>query len=231
MTVPIPINVKCAVCGKISEQFVLSSTIYLGSSDLDTRPPELARSSMELWLQVCPHCGYVAPNISKHIRGAKKVVKSEQYQKLVSTLDLSNYERERPRLEVKFLCYSLIQENAKNYVEAGWAQVKAAWACDDQGADELAKDHRLKAVEFFNKAKEMGYKFADDRVTEHIILTDVLRRAGKFKSALGTLRDGLSMNPDGLALKILKFEKALIEREDSATHTVEEADNTALDLD
>jgi endogenous inhibitor of DNA gyrase (YacG/DUF329 family) len=60
-------TVKCSVCGQDSEQGIIMSTNSFGSMDLDMRPPEMERSSMDLWLQECPHCGYVANSLETPI--------------------------------------------------------------------------------------------------------------------------------------------------------------------
>ena len=56
-------TVKCYVCGKESKQTVLGSTNSFGSQDLDLRPPEMMRGTMEYWAHECPYCGYIAKNI------------------------------------------------------------------------------------------------------------------------------------------------------------------------
>ena len=56
---------KCAVCGKISAHFEVTSTNTFGAPDLDTRPPEMMRSTMDMWVQECPSCGYLSGGSEK----------------------------------------------------------------------------------------------------------------------------------------------------------------------
>ena len=75
----IDIERKCWVCGEMSEQAGLASTNRFGSPDLDLRPPEMERSTMEWWLEECPHCGYVANDLSEKTDITKDWLKNNQY--------------------------------------------------------------------------------------------------------------------------------------------------------
>ena len=69
----------CYVCGKMSEQMVLVSTNQFGYPDLDLRPPEMERSTMDWWIEECPHCGYVAPDLSEKTAITKEWLNNGQY--------------------------------------------------------------------------------------------------------------------------------------------------------
>ena len=51
MTLIRNVELKCAVCGKNSQQKWLSSTNIQGFPDLDMRPPEMKRSTIDTWVQ------------------------------------------------------------------------------------------------------------------------------------------------------------------------------------
>ena len=68
------ISAECVICGKESEHTSITSSNAMGSPDLDLRPPEMQRSTMEWWLQECPACGYVAPDISESVASIKAIV-------------------------------------------------------------------------------------------------------------------------------------------------------------
>jgi ribosomal protein L37E len=53
-------EVTCANCGAQSSHATLGSTNEFGSPDLDLRPPQMMRATMNAWLQECPACGLVA---------------------------------------------------------------------------------------------------------------------------------------------------------------------------
>ena len=79
---------------------MLGSTSTFGSPDLDLRPAEMQRSTMEVWLQVCPHCRYIAPAISQQV-GDLSFVATAEYG---TTLD----DRRFPELARRFLAYALL---------------------------------------------------------------------------------------------------------------------------
>ncbi len=53
MTTIIEIDVTCAVCGMKQTVQEMGSTSSFGAMDLDTRPPELRRSTMHFWRHEC----------------------------------------------------------------------------------------------------------------------------------------------------------------------------------
>jgi len=56
---------KCTVCGIEERYNIVFSSSTLGSPDLDLRPAEMKRSTMEFWIQECPKCGYVSKTVSE----------------------------------------------------------------------------------------------------------------------------------------------------------------------
>ena len=58
---------------------------------------------------------------------------------------------------------------------------------------------------------------------EEALLSDLLRRSGQFEKAIIICNQGLNNNPEGIINDILRFEKTLIEQEDTSCHSVSEA--------
>ena len=176
---------KCTVCGEKSEHTEWRSTNAFGSHDLDTRPPEMERSTIRMWVQTCPSCGYCAPTISRRIKGASEIVFSDLYQRQLNSPEF-------PRLVNAFLCHSLLEEHRGKYGEAGWSGIYAAWACDDAGLEIGAKKCRWRAGELLKKALERGQRFGEQRGAEEALLVDLLRRSSQFEEALKICNEGLS---------------------------------------
>lgn len=216
MTTIEQVEKKCAICGEKSFYFVLGSTNSFGSPDLDTRPAEMARSTMEMWIQTCPACGYCNPDISETTRKNAEIVRSDSYQRQLKI-------RKKTGLARAFLCYSLIQENNGDYLGAAWSNVNAAWACDDARSKPGAIECRTKAVTLFKKAKENGQKLGEQVGAGEAILVDLLRRSGKFKLALKTCDDGLKQKPKKLISDVLRFQKNRITRSDVDRYTIQDA--------
>ena len=117
-------TVKCYVCRKESKQTVLGSTNSFGSQDLDLRPPEMMRGTMEYWAHECPYCGYIAKNIDIG------TVVTEAWLARVEFINANNIEFES---ELAKRCYKeyLINLEDKNIYRAFAVILNAAWACDD----------------------------------------------------------------------------------------------------
>ena len=56
---------ECVICGAQGEFGWILSTNKFGLPDLDLRPPEMYRSTINLWIQRCHGCGFCAPDISE----------------------------------------------------------------------------------------------------------------------------------------------------------------------
>ncbi len=216
MTTEVKVVKKCSVCGESSEHYVITSTSYFGSSDLDTRPPELLRYSIKMWIQLCPSCGFSAPDISEKIENAKDIVFSKSYQ---NQLNNPNF----PKTANAFLCYSMICENINDFKKAGWGCVQAAWICDDEKKDDIAKICRKKAIELFKKAIENGEKISEEPGGDEAILVDLLRRSGEFEEAFKICESTLEKKVSDIIKDVLIFQKFLIEKEDLDCYTIDDA--------
>jgi hypothetical protein len=221
MTLAVQKEKKCAVCGKASMHGYLASTSVLGPSDLDSRPAPMLRSAIRYKIQACPSCGYCASDISEMVEKAPEIIRSDSYQQQLNNSEF-------PRLANRFLCNSLIQEGVGEYKNAGWLSVHAAWVCDDagDGFDASAKNCRKRAVALFQKVKEKRenlYKRAGD---DEALMTDLLRRAGEFESALSICEEGLKKEPEKIVLCILQLEKALIQNQDVGCYTIPEIEES-----
>ena len=210
---------ECFICGETNKYPVLGSTNRFGSSDLDTRPPEMMRSTMSLWIQCCPSCGYCAPDISDGPQIAAQVIKSDSY--LKQKTDHTN-----PELATKFLCGSIIQEVAGEYSDAGWEAVRAAWVCDDAKARTNADVSRQRAVRLFDQARTKGTNFAEGSGVEEAILADLLRRSGDFEKVGMVCEQGLKKEPEEIVKKILLFQQSLSSKKDAECYTIEEMDES-----
>ena len=209
-------EVTCAVCGETSTFPVLNSTNSMGYADLDTRPPEMQRSTMPMWVQRCPGCGYCSSDISYADKGVKEIVESDEYQTQLSDPAF-------PELADTFLCKAIIDEAQESHSLAGWDCLHAAWVCDDAGS-ESASTCRLRAIGFFQTGMEEQQEIFEDPEpgAVYAFLADILRRAGAFDRARDACQAGLEEEPEGMTADLINFQLALINNSDSACHTLEE---------
>ena len=216
MTTVLKEIIQCAVCGERSEHFTVGSTNTFGWMDLDTRPPEMMRSTINMWIMVCPSCGYCSMDISKCAEKSPELVRSPAYQRQLKNPQF-------PDTANAFLCSSLIKELAGQDAMAGWDSIHAAWVCDDAGSDISARACRKKAVVLLQKAREKGQSFAAADGGSEALITDLLRRSGLFIKALKICNEGLrNHRTDAIFLDLLRFQKTLILKKDTACHTVAE---------
>ncbi len=209
-------SVACGNRGHVFTHHTLGSTYAFGSPDLDTRPPELQRSTMHAWIQRCPSCGYCSRDVAEFDSRFRPVIESAPYR---SELGDARY----PELASTFICAGMLAEAGKQQADAGWAYLHAAWTLDDANKDELARVWRGRAVDKFLAVLNDGQLITEQPGGSEAIVTDCLRRAGRGTEALPIIERGLSQSYDEVIHKILVLERGLIERGDTGRHLIKEA--------
>jgi hypothetical protein len=171
---------------------------------------------LPFWVQRCPHCGYCADNITSIHDHAVDFVRGEAYQQYLN--DPAYPEKAR-----EFLCYAEILSHVGQLADAGWSALHAAWTCDDAGDDPAAIRSRVRALGFWQRGKQSGQAFGDDVPMEFALVTDLYRRAGQFEAAVVTCSEALDAEDlPPILEQLLRREKALIDRKDTARHSVRE---------
>ena len=204
-----PETVRCAVCGKKSEQYVLISTNTFGSPDLDLRPPEMERSTMVYWVQKCPRCGYVAESLEDVPKINAPFLKTDEYQKCLGLTFQSE-------LAKTFFRQYLIQVAERNAEKAFYAALHAAWACDDAEDEENSVLCRKYALADVDKLIEKA-----DNETLSVQRADLLRRAGLFEKVIEEYED--HVYSDDTLNRIALFQVMKSYEQDSACYTVADA--------
>lgn len=216
MTTHITIEKRCGHCGAVGQFTGVTSTSAFGSSDLDTRPPPMQRSTLSTWVQRCAECGCCAPDVSTVLGPAASVVREAPYQAQRRDTDF-------PELANSFLCWSILAKALDDLAGAGWALIHAAWACDDSGHEASAAVCRRKAAAALTAAAAEGQPIADEKRAETAILVDLLRRAGDPEAARSVLSSiGGEPSTDVIG-HVLAFQAVLLDRGDQGCHTVAEA--------
>lgn len=210
-------TITCAVCGASVECTILMSTNAFGSPDLDLRPPEMQRSTLGSWLQECTECGYVAGDISIATDGAREIIASSEYRKLLADDQL-------PEIADIFHRFSLLQTSDSR--ECGIAKLRAAWACDDAGAGSLAQQYRSDAADRLLELRP--FEDSEDGASLGTMLVDVLRRASRHGEALDLIHELNTMtvvSSNETVGRVLVFQQALCREEDIGCHTIADARN------
>ena len=212
---------KCSVCGTEKEYRVLTSTNAFGPSDLDTRPPEMQRSTMSMWVQECPSCGYVADEISDPCEVSPEFLKSEGY------LTCEGHKL-KSKLASSFYRLSMIQQESNHIMGAFFAMLHGAWACDDAKDYAGALACREKAASLATELIDGGTLKASGRENIMLMRADILRRAGRFEDVIRLYSD-VKFEAEGNNLEVmnavLEFELELARRKDTTCYTVKDALN------
>lgn len=200
------ITVKCAHCGKESEQTTVYSSSSFGNMDLDTRPP-MSGMTLQYELQECPHCHFCNNTIADATNIPESF--SPEYDALSKDNAISKAAK-------KFLLAAMLRSQLGDNLKAGEYYLKAAWVFDDENAQGSATDARKLAATHFRKHVD-----ATDDGDVAIMLVDVLRRAGDFNAA-ADLINLIGDTEDDLLNNVLAFEKSLISKNDTSCHNMGE---------
>lgn len=211
-------SLVCFVCEHEDHYSSLASTSAFGSADLDMRPAEPERSSIQYLMQRCAECGYCAPDIEEGIAkiNCLSVVRSGMY-------SFRLQDPSCPELANSFLCRALLEIEAENNLQAAWSLIHAAWVCDDAGLDRQAALWRTDAATFINRTLRSGQEFTAQKGAETAIQVDLLRRAGRPKDAQDLIDTRGPSFSDPMIQQILTFQAGLIARQDRGCYRVEDA--------
>lgn len=179
MTTFSQVSFTCACCGSPSEGVVLSSTNAFGSMDLDMRPPPMQRDTLAQQIHQCSECGYCSPDLEDAEGIDPAVVHGRDYQSISTNLGY-------PPLARRFLAYAHLAAVAGDHRSTAWAMLRAAWVCDDTGAEYVDQSVtcRNRVSEALHGLHAQRETFTNDQQTDGILRLDVLRRAGRFDEAI-----------------------------------------------
>jgi hypothetical protein len=201
----------CAVCGGLSNQCRLTSTNSFGSPDLDLRPAGMARHTLGMRIQVCPHCGYAAGDISRSADVTREWLKNEIYQ----TCSGIAFES---RTAKAYFRRSLIARQTGDEREEFAALRCAAWVCDDAGERAAAAVCRKMAAEIVGKLLA-----ADSENTGlWVMKADMMRRAGMFEQMIEEY--GRIFLNDPPLDRLLDFEREKAAAHDDGRYTLDDAE-------
>lgn len=208
MTTITRIPVQCPICRSKWESPAVMSTNAFGSMDLDTRPPEMKRSTMCYWLQECHECGYVATDMNEKPPVERAFLAEENY----VTCDGFSFENS---LAKSFYRHHLIMLEAGDALTAIHSLLHAAWVCDD-ASDNNSILLRTKLADIMEEYLKTHYdEFLD------IMRADALRRSGQFTRLIEEYER--KEYSEALLIKIIKYEVSLALNEDDGCYTVSDA--------
>lgn len=179
-------TLKCACCGKESEQEVILSFTTMGSPDLDYRQTGMASRAFTYALQICPECNYVATNIAEKFPDSLMAQKKEFYKEAVeesNKLGLDNDVK-------KFYLMGLVDEEAGNQEQASDNYLCAYWLTE-------RTDEKL-ATRFLKRTISLRSKNYN-KLSKKIALQtlDLMRRNGNFDEVVSECKELLEKGKIG----------------------------------
>jgi len=210
---------ECYVCGTKSHYMVIGSTNSFGSSDLDTRPAEMSRSTIYQSIQRCPACGYSAHDLSKGDEDSsvlEKLLKSDEYQRILNN-------KKMPDEANTFMAMSYLSQKQNDFISSAWESIQAAWICDDKKKSDLSKQCRDDAVLKIDRGKKESQKLSEQSGVTEAITIDLLRRAGRFEEGFDLIQKTKTLDMENIIQQVIGYEEQLICSGDIDVHTVEEA--------
>lgn len=215
MTTTIEVERTCAVCDATNSFPSIMSTNRMGVPDLDTRPPEMERSTITFWVQRCPDCGYCRSRIERGSKRMQEVIQSDDYLAQLDSEDL-------PEKANEFLCNAIIAENRGDILSSAWAAIHAAWICDDLRDLEGSRKCRDQAIEILYGHID---NIEDGELQSEMIAVqcDLLRRNSRFEEASGMARIGLQKPPSENIQLVLKYQIHLAQQHEEDSHTMDKA--------
>lgn len=203
-------KLKCALCGTEGSYSILYSTNCFGPCDLDTRPAPMERDTLSVQIQVCQNCGYSNYDITTlDYPNVKEIVKSKKYQDILNT--------NLPTTAKNFYLFATIAEENKENGVAGYALLKAAWACDDCMELELAMEFRKKSI-----INYLNYLKKNETDETKLILLDLYRRTKQFDKVIEYASNINFVKENELFDKIRDCEIRLSQIQDSDCHNLGE---------
>lgn len=210
MTLIDEVKMNCSVCGKSSLQPVLMSSNQMGYQDMDTRPSEMYRSTMETWILECPHCGYVASSLDDDLIISSAYLKSPEY-KTCKGIEFKS------SLAEKFYKQYLIENEKFEEIDSFFAILHCAWACDDAKDQENSKLARKIAIKIVNQL----VKYKEKDITDLIVMkADLLRRIGEFDQLIKEYKN--FRTEEEILNKIIMFQLEKAQEKDSKCYTLRE---------
>lgn len=200
-------EVVCSVCGTKSSHTVITKIQADGVPDMDLRPPEPHRSSMELWVMECPECGYCNGNLETPFDAERSYFDSKEYK------TLGGLKTENPIVS-RFVKKALNCLKNRDYAEAVQSYLYGAWVCDDENNNEISEECRTEALNIMENSNLSD----DDNFL--LLRADLLRRNRKFDTVISDYSERFFEVP--LMLLASQYQVKLAKNEDCAVHKMSE---------
>ena len=201
-------TIVCNCCGKRFQAKLLKGFFNEHPLGLDGNPHHPAAYDR---VTACPHCGYSSSNMNAAVSAEiRSIVNSSKYKDVLGNPFFDDTTK-------KLLLAGHIAAKKADYLEAAYCYLMAMWHFSEIDSDKVG-NAREKAITYFSRYLSQT---RDDEMA--LVLIDLLRQASRFEEAAETassLEEYVST--DAGVMRMLMFEKSLIEKKDTSTHSVKE---------
>lgn len=208
-------QVICANCKTKSDQLVKEQPEITGSPDLDLRPAPARRQTMDQWVQECPNCKLMCPDLANPPTGVADVVAHPDYVAMAADTKAHPLVR-------KFRAWAYVAEKAGMWADAGFAHLHAAWVADDAKDTSLAAMQRHMAAMHLSAGRDRGTVYGRQKGAAEALLADVHRRMGRWDDAIHEAERGKSVTDQPFVDALCDYEIALAAKHDAGVHTTNE---------
>ncbi len=208
-------EVICANCKTRSSQPVKEQPEVTSSPDLDLRPAPGRRQTMDQWVQECPTCKLICPDLANPPVGAGEVLAHPDY--VAMTADKTAHPLVR-----KFRAWAFVAEKTGMQADAGFAHLHAAWVADDAKDSGLANMQRHMAAMHLAAGRDRGTVYGRQKGAAEALLADVHRRMGRWDDAIHEAERGKSVTDQPFVDALCDYEIALANKHDAGVHTTNE---------
>lgn len=195
-------EIKCGVCGEITEFENPLDFSKLQDADLGGLPKFTGEDSFEKMVQCCPVCGYCNFDISNNVLTANKLLQSEEYQYIISSEDLD-------KSISSMMAVAYIYECQNSYYISAKAHSFTSKMLEDKGESERAlifKEQEVRLL-LLHISTEYFKKHFDIKIYQYLI--DALRRLKKFDKAIQFCDIALTKTYASVQRNIFFLEKSL----------------------
>lgn len=209
------IEITCANCSTASSQPRKEQVAMNSAPDLDLRPAPERRHTMEQWVQECPNCKLMCPDLDSPPTGAGTVLAHPDYVAMAA-------DRKAHPLVRKFRAWAYVAEKSGLSADAGFAHLHAAWVADDANDTGLAAMQRHMAAMHLSAGRDRGTVYGRQKGAAEALLADVHRRMGRWDEAVHEAERGKSVTDQPFIDALCDYEIALAKKHDAAVHTTNE---------
>jgi len=250
MTMIRPKIIRCSVCGKESEQWIFITLDFdfgdPAKTDLDGRRHGIDNGPA---IMKCPFCGYLAEDLENKTNISLGFIMSDTYQKCDLSEELNKIgESKNHNLNSTALQMALISLHTKNYAQAYYDFLHAAWTEDDKKKVKEARICRLLALSqmdkfpqdkdpfnifsqvhfsdsYFSQLSERPNKFnslSPSRIEDiQLIKADLLRRTSQFERVIAEFQDRKFEKP--IVKHIINFQIERAKKHDDKRYRYKDA--------